>query len=143
MRDLGTTVHTPRHSPPPVGQAKAGTTNAPMARREVGRIFPETPGCRSCLLTPGLLTPGLPSSAKSEKTLRSFSTLAMNFTPQPEWKMSFTNGRHESQLGMHRSQTWAWPRSRTCVLNNKSPSGHEEGFAITVCRGGGGDLEFS
>lgn len=74
--------------------------------RGAASIFSEIPGYHS-----GLLTPGLPSSKKSEKTLRNFYILAMNFTPEPEWKMSFTNGHDELQFGMHSEQTWAYPCS--------------------------------
>lgn len=76
------------------GQTRAGTEHASKASRGAGVIFSEIPGSHA-----GLLTPGLPSSKKSEKILRSFSTLAMNFTPQCRWEMSFTNGQDESQFG--------------------------------------------
>lgn len=84
------------------GQAGAGTEHASKASRGAGVIFSEIPCSHA-----GLLTPGLPSSKKSENTLRSFSTLAMNFTPQCRWEMSFTNGQAESQFVTPRQQAQA------------------------------------
>lgn len=78
------------------GSAKAGTKITSKEIRGAGGVFSEIPGCPS-----GLLTPSLPSSKESEKTLRNFSTLAMNFTPQLEWEMSFTNGQYKLQFAMH------------------------------------------
>lgn len=85
---------------------KVGTKNASKKIRGTGSIFSEIPACPS-----GLTTPSLPSSKKSKKTLRSFSTLTMNFTPQPEWEMSFTNEQYKSQFGTHGEQAWAYPCS--------------------------------
>ena len=59
------------------------------------------------------LTPGLPSSKKSEKILSVF-TLTMNFTPQFKWGMSFTNGQDESQFGTQLTNAGTSPFSNMC-----------------------------
>ena len=115
----------------PWGQAKATTKNTSEEIRGARSTFSEIPGRPS-----GLMTPHLPSSKEPKKTLRSFSTLAVNFTPQLEWEMSFTNERYKLRFGMPSQPTWACPCSRTCVLNNKLRSMHREGFTHDGMSGG-------